>query len=69
MSAAAVGPAGGHPSYEWLSPSQAAARLGLAVREVYRLIDIGAVPGYRIAHEVRLLAHEVDGYAAHHDPP
>lgn len=60
MSVTAVGDAGRRPSYDWLSPAQAAARLGVPVRTVYRLIDQGRLSGYRIAGEVRLLAHEVD---------
>jgi excisionase family DNA binding protein len=47
-------------SYEWIEPSQAAARLGVTVRDVYRLIDAGALPAYRIDNQIRLLAHEVD---------
>ena len=57
---AALGTPGRHPAYDWLSPAAAALRLGVAVRDVYRLIDTGNLPGYRIAHEVRLLAHEVE---------
>ncbi len=54
---------GGRSSYEWITPTRAAARLGVALRDVYRLIDTGGVPGYRIDHQVRLLAHEVDEVA------
>jgi excisionase family DNA binding protein len=48
--------------YRWLSPGQAADRLGLSVRDVYRLIDKGELPGYRIAGTLRLLAPEVEEY-------
>ena len=59
---AALGTPGRHPAYDWLSPAAAALRLGVAVRDVYRLIDTGGLPGYRIGHEVRLLAHEVEEF-------
>jgi len=52
--------AGGAGSYEWISPAQAAARLRVRVRDVYRLIDAGVLPAYRIDQQIRLLAHEVD---------
>jgi excisionase family DNA binding protein len=48
------------PGYDWLSPTQAAERLGVPLRAVYRLIDRGVLVGYRIDGQVRLLAHEVD---------
>jgi excisionase family DNA binding protein len=47
--------------YHWLSPSEAADRLGVTPRDVYRLIDRGVLAGYRIDGRIRLLAHEVDG--------
>jgi excisionase family DNA binding protein len=64
MSVTAVGAADRRPSYEWLTPTRAAERLGIPVRQVYRLINTGHLPGYRIADEVRLLAHEVDDHRA-----
>lgn len=63
MSPTDDGGRGGHPPYRWLTPAEAAERLGVPVREVYRLIDAGRLPGYRIANQVRLLAHEVDELA------
>jgi excisionase family DNA binding protein len=33
---------------DWLSTTEAARRLGLASRTVYRLIDIGDLPAYRL---------------------
>lgn len=51
-----------HP-YDWITPSGAAARLGIGLRDVYRLIDTGGLPGYSIDHQVKLLAHEVDEVA------
>ena len=49
-------------TYDWITPAQAATRLGTAVRDVYRLVDRGRLPAYRIGGEIRLLAHEVDDY-------
>jgi excisionase family DNA binding protein len=51
------------PGYDWLSPTQAAERLGITLRAVYRLIDRGVLVGYRIDGQIRLLAHEVDAVA------
>ena len=51
------------PGYDWLSPTQAADRLGITRRAVYRLIDRGVLVGYRIDGQIRLLAHEVDTVA------
>jgi excisionase family DNA binding protein len=53
---------GRRPAYDWVSPTAAAERLGVQVRDIYRLIDTGNLPGYRIVDEVRLLAHEVDEF-------
>ena len=53
---------GRRPAYDWVSPAAAAKLLGVQVRDIYRLIDTGYLPGYRIGHEVRLLAHEVDEF-------
>jgi excisionase family DNA binding protein len=50
-------------TYDWITPAQAAARLGTAVRDVYRLVDRGRLPAYRIGGEIRLRDHEVDDYA------
>jgi excisionase family DNA binding protein len=48
------------PGYHWLSPTEAADRLGVTPRDVYRMIDRGVLVGYRIDGRIRLLAHEVD---------
>ena len=51
---------GGFPSYRWLSAARAAGQLGLTLRELYRLIDTGRLPAYRIAGELKLMADDVD---------
>jgi excisionase family DNA binding protein len=57
------------PDYRWISSVRAAERLGLSIRELYRLIDRGQLPAYRIASEIRLLAHEVEGFREKHPDP
>ena len=47
---------------EWLSSKQASQRLGVTLRTLYRLIDEGRVPAYKIGRVIRLQAHEVDGF-------
>ncbi|MGH9263067.1 MAG: helix-turn-helix domain-containing protein [Acidimicrobiales bacterium] len=49
-----------HP--DWLKPIEAARRLGLPTRELYRLIDRGEVPAYKFGRTVRLLAADVEEY-------
>ena len=46
--------------YRWVSALRACEMLGVSVRELYRLIDHGHLRGYKIAGEIRLLAHEVE---------
>jgi excisionase family DNA binding protein len=46
----------------WLSTKEAAGRLGLAQRTLYRLIDAGEVPAYRFGRVIRLKLHEVDEF-------
>ena len=47
---------------DWLRTSDAAARLGLASRTLYRLIDVGAVPAYRFGRVIRLKHRDLDDY-------
>ena len=58
-----------HPNYRWMSSVRAAQRLGLSVRDLYRLIDQGDLPAYRIASEIRLLAHEVEDFHEKYPDP
>jgi excisionase family DNA binding protein len=51
-----------HPNYRWISSVRAAERLGVSIRDLYRLIDRADLPAYRIAGEIRLLAHEVEDF-------
>ena len=46
--------------YRWVSDRRACELLGIPLRELYRLIDHGHLRGYKIAGEIRLLAHDVE---------
>ena len=50
----------------WLSTRDAIARLGVAPRELYRLIDSGDLPAYKHGRDIRLKAADVDAYRAAH---
>lgn len=47
---------------EWLSTQDAAARLGITPRTLYRFIDQGELPAYRFGRVIRLRAHEVERF-------
>ncbi len=51
---------------EWLKPIEAARRLRMPTRELYRLIDRGELPAYRFGRIVRLLAADVEDYRRRH---
>jgi excisionase family DNA binding protein len=44
---------------EWLSTAEAARRLGITPRTLYRFIDQGELPAYRLGRVIRLKAAEV----------
>jgi excisionase family DNA binding protein len=46
----------------WLSTAEAAQRLGVTPRTLYRFIDEGQVPAYRFGRVIRLKADEVDEF-------
>jgi excisionase family DNA binding protein len=52
----------GRPAVEWLSSAEAAARLGITPRTLYRFIDEGQLPAYRFGRVIRLKATEVDAF-------
>lgn len=64
----ASGKAGSHETAEdfdniqWLSTQDAAERLGITPRTLYRFIDQGDLPAYRFGRVIRLRAHEVDAF-------
>jgi excisionase family DNA binding protein len=49
-------------SIEWLSTQEAAARLGITTRTLYRFIDQGDLPAYRMGRVIRLQAADVDAF-------
>ena len=60
------GPAGGRPAVDhdivWLSTQDAARRLGVTPRTLYRFIDEGQLPAYRFGRVIRLQRDEVDDF-------
>ena len=49
---------------EWLSTKEAARRLGITPRTLYRLIDEGQIPAYKFGRVIRLQQAEVDEFIA-----
>jgi excisionase family DNA binding protein len=47
---------------DWLSTAEAARRLGIGARTLYRLIDEGQIPAYKFGRVIRLQAREVDAF-------
>ena len=47
---------------EWLSTKEAARQPGITTRTLYRLVDQGELPAYKMGRVLRLLGHEVDAY-------
>jgi excisionase family DNA binding protein len=47
---------------EWLSTADAARRLGITPRTLYRFLDQGDLPGYRFGRVIRLKATEVEEF-------
>ncbi len=50
----------------WLSTDEAAQRLGIATRTLYRFINEGEIPAYRMGRVYRLKAADVDDYLERH---
>ena len=46
----------------WLSTAEAAKRLGITPRTLYRFIDQGDIPAYRFGRVIRLKEDEVDSF-------
>ena len=46
----------------WLSTAEAARRLGITPRTLYRFIDEGQLPAYRFGRVIRLKENEVDQF-------
>ena len=46
----------------WLSTAEAARRLGITTRTLYRFVDEGQLPAYRFGRVIRLTENEVDAF-------
>lgn len=49
-------------SDEWMGSTQAAARLGITPRTLYRLIDHGDLHAHRVGRLIRIRSDEIDRY-------
>jgi len=47
---------------EWLGTPEACARLGVTLRTLYRFIDEGQLPAYKMGRVIRLQAHDVEAF-------
>lgn len=52
----------GTDDIRWMSTAEAATRLGITPRTLYRFIDEGQLPAYRFGRVIRLKADEVDTF-------
>ncbi len=46
----------------WLSTQEAARRLGITARTLYRFVDEGALPAYKMGRVFRLKRSDVDDF-------
>jgi excisionase family DNA binding protein len=46
----------------WMSTQEAARRLGITPRTLYRLVDEGALPAYKMGRVFRLKLADVDAF-------
>jgi len=49
----------------WLNTDEAAKRLGITTRTLYRFIDRGELPAYRFGRVFRLKQDDVDAFIDH----
>lgn len=47
---------------DWIGTPEACARLGVTLRTLYRFIDAGQLPAYKMGRVIRLRAHEVEEF-------
>ena len=47
---------------EWLSTQEASRRLGITTRTLYRFVDQGDLPAYRMGRVIRLKASDIDSF-------
>lgn len=46
----------------WIGTAEASDRLGVTLRTLYRLIDEGRLPAYKIGRVIRLKDEDIDTY-------
>jgi excisionase family DNA binding protein len=46
----------------WLSTAEASERLGVTLRTLYRLVDEGRLPAYKIGRVIRVKEADVDAF-------
>jgi len=46
----------------WVGTTEAAERLGVVPRTLYRLIDEGAIPAFKMGRVIRLKASDLDAF-------
>jgi excisionase family DNA binding protein len=49
-------------SVEWCSTKDAAARLGISLRSLYRFIDEGSLTAYKFGRVIRLKGSDIDAF-------
>jgi excisionase family DNA binding protein len=47
---------------DWLNTQEAARRLGITTRTLYRFIDEGAVPAYKMGRVIRIKQADLDAF-------
>ncbi len=52
----------------WINTREAAARLAVPARELYRLIDTGVLRAYNGGRDLRLRADEIDAFGGPRPP-
>ncbi|MGY9074242.1 MAG: helix-turn-helix domain-containing protein [Acidimicrobiales bacterium] len=52
----------GSDEITWLSTKEAARRLGITPRTLYRFVDMGELTAYRFGRVIRLQQTDVDAY-------
>lgn len=55
-----------HPSEDWFGTPKAAELLGIGQRALYRLIDEGAIPAYKLGRVVRVRREDLERYLSRH---
>jgi excisionase family DNA binding protein len=47
---------------QWMGTREACERLGVTLRTLYRFIDEGQLPAYKMGRVIRLKSDEIDGF-------